>query len=292
MKKLLIGLLITITSTLAFSSGPVMFTQPSGRGTSNDIWVELTRSALADAGVSHRYEVGTCQTSIAAWRDAGTKQPSLMLYSSNWARGSLQNGIPCIMDDFDKITVYAVIRQPWWICHNAKTSKPLNSARVKVGYPAKIVPIDAKDLFDDINKLNGFDWRLVPNNGSGDSFMMLLNGDVDYAFVSKSFAKNKITNTDVQCNLSWKPDDEIPFFLDKIRMTNDPTNILYFTSIVIGKNMTPELDQLAKNTYSNRNPKFNSWMDSMSAKSIHPSDSRTWMNNFINTIRDDLKKFK
>lgn len=292
MKKTLCAFLLALWLPAVQATDPVMFTQPSGRGTGNDVWVELTRDGLANAGISHRYEVGTCHTSITAWNKAGTQSPALMLYSSNWARKSMQTGIPCIMQDFDRVTVYAVIRQPWWICHNSRTSQPINAAKVRVGFSDKIIPMDQADFFQDINRTNNFNWQFVPNNGSGDAFLMLANGDVDYAFVSKNFAKNKLANSDVRCDMSWNPRDEIPYALTRFQIAKDPTNILYFTNIVIGKNITVEQDRVLRQVYSDQNPKFQNWMASLATESHPPKNSQIWIRDFIDSIALGVKTVK
>jgi len=273
----------------SMAADTVMFTQPSGRGTGNDVWVEITRAGLTEAGINNRYEVGTCHTSISAWTESGNKSPALILYSSNWARKSLRSGLPCIMQDLEQATVYAVIRQPWWICHNVKTSKSIHAGNVRMGFSDKIIPVSHEAFFKDVNQTNGFDWKFVPNKGSGDAFLMLANGDVDFAFVSKNFAKNKLTGTDVRCDMSWNPNDEISYALSKFRVTNDPTDIFYFTNIVIGKNIDADLHKKLSWIYSDQNPKFQNWMRSLDASSQPPADSKKWLNTWIQAIMQGVE---
>jgi hypothetical protein len=77
MKKVLMSLLLSIMSMSVLAAGDtVMFTQLSGRGTANDLWVEMTRTGLEERGIKNRYEVGTCATSLEAWNAAGTTEPA------------------------------------------------------------------------------------------------------------------------------------------------------------------------------------------------------------------------
>lgn len=290
MKKLL-ALLLFASCSVVMARDPLTFTQPSGRGTSNDIWVELTKSALEESKVPYRYEVGTCHTSLQAWNRAGTLYPVVMLYSSNWARASLQSGLPCLPHDLDQIKVYAIIKQPWWLCYNTKTSKPMNAPGVKIGYHPPSIP--GRDIFADINRNNKFDWKGVPNKGSGESLLMLTNGDVDYAFVAKSFATTKITaDSPLKCNLSWKKNDDIPYFLDQVKMTNDPSSMLYFTSMVIGKNLPADMDSLARKIYDQNNPKFAAWMKTLNTTAQTTNDSKKFMREFMDQIRRDMEIFR
>ena len=294
MNKLKIFLLSFVLSSSAWANPPIMFTQPSGRGTGNDMWVEMTRAGLESAGLPHRYEVGTCATSIQAWDNAGTREPALMLYSSNWTRTALQTGQPCLVKDLDRITVYAVVKTPWWVCKNKTKSRAFDAPGVTVGYHEPSTP--GQDIFDDINKTNNWSWKGISTKGSGANLMMLINGELDYGFMASPFARRKILDdpsSPLQCVASWKKNDVIPYFKDIVKMQGDPSGLLYYTQIIIGKNLTPDQDKKIRSIFdAKQNPKFQDWVNAQASQSDVPSDSQQFMNNFIQDVKKVMSTYQ
>lgn len=292
--KLKIFFLSCILSSSVWASQPIMFTQPSGRGTGNDMWVEMTRSGLESAGLTHRYEVGTCATSIQAWDKAGDREPALMLYSSNWTRTALQTGQPCLVKDLDRITVYAVVKTPWWMCKNKTKSRPFDAVGVTVGYHEPSTP--GQDIFADINKTNNWNWKGISTKGSGANLMMLINGELDYGFMASPFARRKIVDdpsSPLECVASWKKDDTIPYFKDVIKMQGDPSGLLYYTQIIIGKNLTAEQDQKLKKIFNSElNPKFKDWVNAQSSRAETPKDSHSFMKQFIEQVKQVMVNYQ
>ena len=237
--------MLFLVSGLSWGGDVITITQPSGRGTSNELWVEMTRNGLESHSATVKYEVGTCATSLQAWDAAGTRDPIIMLYSSNWYRTALQTGQPCAPRDADRLTVYVSTRTPWWLCRNRSLSRPMAAAGVTLGYHAASTP--GEDIIADINATNGYHWRGVSTKGTGDNFMLLTNGELDYAFMASNFARRKIVevpNSPLECVASWKKNDTIPYFKDMIHMKGDPSDLLYYSQIIVGKNLTLEQDRI------------------------------------------------
>ena len=290
------SLLLSIVSMSVLAAGDtVMFTQLSGRGTANDLWVEMTRAGLEERGIKNRYEVGTCATSLEAWNAAGTTEPALMLYSSNWTRTALQTGQPCLVKDLDRVTVYVAARTPWWLCKNKKLSKPFDAKEVILGYHAPSTP--GKDIIADINARNKYNWKGVDTKGSGANLMLLTNGEIDYGFIASNFARRKITevpDSPLECVASWKPNDTIPYFRDLIPMKGDPTDLLYYTQIIIGKNMTAEQDRQLKEIYNIRtNTKFQNWIQEMSnGEYLVPQNNQQFLKQFMQQVKAAMKSYQ
>lgn len=277
---------------MAAATEPLMFTQLSGRGTSNDIWVEITRRGLESNSIPYRYVVGTCATGVEAWQKAGDSDPAVMLYSSNWLRHALQSGNPCLVDDHKRIKVLAVMRSPWLMCRNKKTSRPFNAPGVTLGYHAPSTP--GKDIVSDINTSNGWQWKAVSTKGSGDNLMLLTNGDLDYGFINAPYARAKITaDSPVECVLSWKRQDSLPFFLDQIKMSKDPSDLLYFTQIVIAKNVPDDKLAVLRSTYDREsNPQFRDWILNQGDFLPEPKDSQRFMDDFSVQVRRVMQNFR
>jgi hypothetical protein len=293
MKKILFMLLLMPVMTWAGDT--IMFTQPSGRGGANDLWVEMTRVGLEAQGIKNRYEVGTCATSLDAWAAAGDRDPALMLYSSNWVRASLQTGQPCLIKDLDRVTVYASVRTPWWLCRNKKLSRPFNAQEVILGYHGPSTP--GEDIIADVNSRNGYHWRGVDTKGSGANLMLLMNGEIDYGFIASNFARRKIVevaDSPLECVASWKPNDTIPYFKDVVKMKGDPTNLLYYTQIIIGKNMTAEQDRQLREIYNvKNNAKFQDWVQEMSNGEYEvPRNGQQFMNRFVDNVKQVMVNYK
>jgi hypothetical protein len=295
MKRFLMCVLLA-THALTWAAGDtVMFTQPSGRGGANDLWVEMTRNGLESKNIKNRYEVGTCATSLEAWNAAGDREPALMLYSSNWLRSALQTGQPCQIQDLDRITVYAAVRTPWWLCRNKTKSRPVNAQGVILGYHGPSTP--GEDIIADINARNGYNWRGVDTKGSGANLMLLTNGEIDYGFIASNFARRKITevpDSPLECVASWKRGDSIPYFRDVIKMKGDPGDLLYYTQIIIGKNMTVEQDRQLREIYNVKvNPKFQDWIQETSNGEYDvPRDSQKFMSEFVAKVRQVMKFYQ
>ena len=294
MKKFFTALATTIALLpgLALAIEPLMFTQLSGRGTSNDIWVEITRRGLEGHNVPYKYVVGTCATGVEAWHKAGDSDPAVMLYSSNWLRHALQSGNPCLVDDHQRIRVMAVMRSPWLMCRNKKTSRPFDAPGVTLGYHAPSTP--GKDIVADINASNNYQWKAVSTKGSGDNLMLLTNGDLDYGFINAPYARAKITaDSPVECVLSWKRGDDLPFFLDRVRMSKDPSDLLYFTQIVIGKNLSESQMQALSTTYNaETNAQFGDWIRNQGDFLSAPKDSHKFMDDFAARVRKAMQHFQ
>jgi hypothetical protein len=296
MKRLIMMLLACLMPVMAWGAGDtIMFTQLSGKGTANDLWVEMTRVGMESKGIKNRYEVGTCATSLEAWNAAGDRDPALMLYSSNWVRSSLQTGQPCLVKDLDRVTVYVAVRTPWWLCKNRTKSKQFSDKGVTIGYHMSSIP--GEDIIADINARNGYQWRGVDTKGSGANLMLLTNGEIDYGFIASNFARRKITEvpgSPLECVASWKPNDTIPYFKDLIKMKGDPTNLLYYTQIIIGKNMTAEQDRQLREIYNIRtNTKFQEWIQEMSNGEYEvPRNSQQYMNQFVTTVKQVMGNYK
>ena len=294
MKKLIVSLLFVVP-LLAHGSDPVVFTQPSGRGTANDLWAEMTRIGLESKGLRHRYEVGTCASSLDAWNSAGKQTPIVMLYSSNWARTALQTGQPCLLKDNEQLTVYAAVRTPWWMGRNKTKSRPFDAKEVLLGYHGPSTP--GEDIVADINVANGYRWRGVDTKGSGANLMLLTNGEIDYGFIASNFARRKIveaSNSALECVASWKKGDTIPYFKDLVKMKGDPTNLLYYTQIIVGKNLTAEQDRLIREIYNVKtNAKFQEWIQDMSNGDYEvPKDSKKFMEDFTNNVKQVMNVYK
>jgi len=294
MKKLFAMLLamMVLKSAPGLATEPLMFTQLSGRGTSNDIWVEITRRGLESHSVPYRYVVGTCAAGVEAWNKAGNTDPAVMLYSSNWLRHALHSGNPCLVDDHQRITVIAVMRSPWLMCRNKKTSRPFDAAGVTLGYHAASTP--GKDIVADINASNGWQWKAVSTKGSGDNLMLLTNGDLDYGFINAPYARAKITaDSAVECVASWKRGDDLPFFMDRIKMSKDPSDLLYFTQIIIGKNLSAQQASVLKSTYDPAiNPAYKTWIQNQGDYHGAPTNSAVFMDQFSNQVRRAMENFK
>jgi hypothetical protein len=93
---------------------------------------------------------------------------------------------------------------------------------------------------------------------------------------------------------SWKPNDTIPYFKDLIKMKGDPTNLLYYTQIIIGKNMTAEQDRQLREIYNIRtNTKFQEWIQEMSNGEYEvPRNSQQYMNQFVTTVKQVMGNYK
>lgn len=294
MKHIIASLVISALIPVTSWASTIMFTQPSGRGTGNDMWVELTRSGLERQGLQHRYEVGTCATSIKAWNDAGTRDPAVMLYSSNWARTALQTGQPCLVEDLDRITVYAVVRTPWWACRNKTKSRAMDAPGFRVGYHGPSTP--GEDIIADVNASNGYSWKGVATKGSGENLMLLMNGEIDLGFMASPFARRKVQddpNSPLECVLSWNPQDTIPYFRDRVKMKGDPTNLLYYTQIIIGKNLTADQDRKLREIFdAKKNPQFQDWLNAQSSVPTVPKDSPAYMRDFIKRVKEVMTTYQ
>jgi len=295
MKRFLLCLLFVIPAWSWATGDTIMYTQPSGRGGANDLWVEMTRVGLESKNLKNRYEVGTCATSLEAWNSAGDREPALMLYSSNWLRTALQTGQPCLVQDLDRITVYVSVRTPWWLCRNKTKSRPFNAPGVIMAYHGPSTP--GEDIIADVNSTNGYNWRGVDTKGSGANLMLLLNGEIDYGFIASNFARRKIVevaDSPLDCVASWKPKDSIPYFRDQVRMKGDPTNLLYYTQIVIGKNLTVEQDRKLREIYDSKtNPKFQEWVQETAGGEYEvPQDSQKFMKQFVANVQQVMLSYK
>lgn len=287
-------ILSALIPVAAWASSPIMFTQPSGRGTGNDMWVELTRSGFERQGMSHRYEVGTCATSIKAWNDAGERDPAVMLYSSNWARTALQTGQPCLVEDLDRITVYAVVRTPWWVCRNKTKSRPLNEKGIRVGYHGPSTP--GEDIIADVNASNGYDWKGVVTKGSGANLMLLMNGEIDLGFMASPFARRKVyddPNSPLECVMSWKQNDSIPYFKDVVKMKGDPSGLLYYTQLIIGKNLTAEQDRQLREIFdAKKNPQYQDWLKAQASVPSVPTNSYSYLLEFMARVKSVMANYQ
>jgi hypothetical protein len=286
MKKVIAICLLMLVSQLTHAqSDTVMFTQLSGRGSANDLWVEMTRSGFEQKNIKYRYEVGTCATSMQSWDSAGDRDPAVMLYTSNWVRASIQTGQPCLLKDIDRVKVYSVVRSPWWVCRNKEKSKPYNARGVKIGYHGPSTP--GQDIVKDINDSNGYNWTGIVTKGSGENLTLLINGEIDYGFIASSLARSKITDdSPLECVLSWKKDDSIPYFKDVIKMKKDPSSLLYYTHLIVAKNLTAEQDRKLREIYNvDENPEFKKWISNQNSKSIVPNNSKIYMQQFMMDVK-------
>lgn len=279
------------TASLSAAETPVMFTQLSGRSTSNDIWVEITRQGLEKNNIKYNYVVDTCATSVEAWNKAGNRDPAVMLYSSNWLRHALVSGNPCQVKDHDRVTVLGSMRAPWLLCRNKKTSRPWDAAGVTLGYHAPSTP--GKDIVKDINASNGWKWKAVSTKGSAENLLLLTNGDLDYGFIAAPYARSKIgPNSPLECVLSWKRGDSLPFFLDRIKMANDPSELLYYTQVIIAKNLNPAQEKALRDTYNIKiNQQFRDWVTNQ-GDYIPPTESgEKYMKRFENSVKSAIEKY-
>ena len=214
---------------------PVIVTHPGPKGSQGDQEVQQAMKLMEGLGyTTEAYIPGTCADSAKAWNSAGNK-PMVMLYSSTWGQMERTSGKPCTAD-FTNSTVVQRRLVPSWMC-SAPNPKPFNTPELKVALQSST---PWKDIQDDINKKNGWSWKIIPVNQSGkESIMQLINGDIDYAFIGQggNNLKGKVARGEIKCQVSSMPNDSIPFMGVEFKMSGDVNHALSKNYITVVKNI-------------------------------------------------------
>lgn len=255
--KSIISTILLATTTLSYAGeGAVTITQPSGRNSATERWITITTPSLDRANQKYEYVVGNCATTVKAWEDAGDREPIVMVYTSTTPRETQLQNLPCTPSEtsYKNAKIYVNARGAFWLC-GSKKSKPMTADNVKVAF---LYRLPFFDVIDEINSRNKYHWSGVPAKGSPDMLLMLANGDVDYAVVAEGAIRNKLaaSGPGFTCSMSGRPVDQYPHITKSLNLKKDPTPILYWSTIVVAKNTTPEQDTMFRNIYNMRNPDF------------------------------------
>lgn len=294
MKKISIVLTALLLTTQCWAAD-IKVIQPSGKNTLPERIAKVATTQFDEHGIKYVYDPGvpgTCKSTIDLW-DAAEKDPVVLVYSAHTMRMSFAKNAPCLpQDNFKTAKVYFNARSPFWLC-GTSSSKPLTAPNVKVGY-LQVMPMN--DIIKDINQTNNFTWSGVPSKIVSEVVLMTINGDVDYGFVTPGTIRSAMmTNKNIVCVGSGRSNDIFPDLLTKVKMTGDASAILYYPTIVVAKNLTPEQEKLVFNAYNNNRVEYQNFIireDLYMSPLPRTGKDYVYITDWINRIKKVAEQYK
>jgi len=196
MKNLLIGTAFVLASMTAQAAGITVITSSSKTSPTTTVAMTYQKNLAG----SKFYQSENCQDGVRKFTET---KDSLLMFGTTLAFSAVSKGQTCyptISDD--NIVWYG--EQYYKVCTKRGSGKNFRSPGATFGIPSVQLP-DA--LVNDINTQNGTTLKALPFQGSRDTLLQVLSGDLDLGLIGTSTAKKHQDSGAMDCIASTDPSD-------------------------------------------------------------------------------------